>query len=99
MEKRKNTMINYVSGNEYTGQNYNTLAALGYSDDDAFVTFKQAIKIDGISGKALKGIKKAATLVRYSKHNTEIDETGKEVTKPIYFSVFDIKEVLSRRAS
>lgn len=92
-------MINYVTGNEYTGQNYNTLAACGFDDGDAFVTFKQAIKIDGLSGKALKGIKKAATLVRYSKHNTEIDETGKEVTKPIYFSVFDVKEVLSRRAS
>ena len=92
-------MINYVTGNEYTGQNYNTLAALGYSEGDAFVTFKQAIKLDGLSGKALKGIKKAATLVRYSKNNTEIDENGKEVTKPIYFSVFEINKVLARRAS
>ena len=40
-------MINYVTGNEYTGQNYNTLAACGFDDGDAFVTFKQAIKIDG----------------------------------------------------
>ena len=92
-------MINYVSGNEYTGQNYNTLAALGFDDDDAFVTFKQAISLPGISGKALKGIKKAATLVRFSKNQTELDENGKTVSKPIYFSVFDVKEVLSRRAS
>ena len=92
-------MINYVSGNEYTGQNYNTLAALGFDDDDAFVTFKQAISLPGISGKALKGIKKAATLVRFSKNQTELDENGKAVSKPIYFSVFDVKEVLSRRAS
>ena len=92
-------MINYVTGHEYSGKNETTLLIAGYDEGDAFVTFKQAIKLDGISGKALKGIKKAASLVRFSKTEKEADENGKMVAKPIYFSVFDIKEVLARRAS
>ena len=92
-------MINYVTGHEYSGKNETTLLMAGYDEGDAFVTFKQAIKLDGISGKALKGIKKAASLVRFSKTEKVEDENGKLVAKPIYFSVFDIKEVLARRAS
>tara|TARA_B100001113_G_C21001244_1_gene574998 strand:- start:579 stop:854 length:276 start_codon:yes stop_codon:yes gene_type:complete len=91
-------MINYVNGHEYSGMNAAKLLAAGYDEGDAFVTFKQAIKLDGISGKALKGIKKAATLYRFSK-TEKVEEDGKMVAKPIPFSVFDIKEVLSRRAS
>ena len=90
-------MQNAVTGNFYTGKNEATLLAAGYDEGDLFVTFKQAIKLDGISGKALKGIKKAATLVRFSKNQTETDETGKTVAKPIYFSVFDLNEVLARK--
>ena len=63
-------MQNAVTGNFYTGKNEATLLAAGYDEGDMFVTFKQAIKLDGISGKALKGIKKAATLVRFSKTQT-----------------------------
>ena len=92
-------MINYITQNEYTGKNFDTLSAAGYDEGDAFVTFKQAIKLDGISGKKLAGIKKAATLVRFSKTQKELDENGKMVSKPIYFSVFDVKEVLKRRAA
>lgn len=92
-------MINYITKYEYTGGNAIKLEEAGYDYDDAFVTFKQAIKLDGITGKALKGIKKAASLVRFSKTEKEADENGKMVAKPIYFSVFDIKEVLARRAS
>ena len=91
-------MINYVTGNEYTGRNAATLEEAGFDYEDAFVTFKQAIKLDGISGKALKGIKKAASLVRFSK-TEKVEEDGKMVAKPIYFSVFDIKQVLARRVS
>ena len=54
-------------------------------------------KLDGVSGKALKGIKKAATLVRFSKTQKELDETGKMVAKPIYFSVFHLEDILARR--
>ena len=92
-------MINYVTGNEYTGQNLYTLALAGYNQNDSFVTFKQAIKLDGISGKSLSGLKIAATLVRFSKNETEEDEIGKSRPKPIYFAVFDIKDVLARRVS
>tara|TARA_R100001126_G_C4781173_1_gene127186 strand:+ start:80 stop:373 length:294 start_codon:yes stop_codon:yes gene_type:complete len=96
---KENKLINYITGNEYTGRNAATLEEAGFDYEDAFVTFKQAIKLDGISGKALKGIKKAASLVRFSKTEKVEDENGKLVAKPIYFSVFDIKEVLARRAS
>ena len=92
-------MFNHVTGHEYTGKNFTTLCIAGFEEGSEFVTFKQAIKLNGISGKALKGIKKAATLVRFSRTQTEIDETGKTVAKPIFFSVFDLKEVLARRAS
>ena len=92
-------MKNAITGNEYTGKNFDTLDALGYDENDSFVTFKQAIKIDGISGKQLKGIKKAASLVRYSKTEKEADENGKLVAKPIYFSVFDYKEVIKRKVA
>ena len=92
-------MINYVTGHEYSGQNFTSLMMAGYDEGDAFVTFKQAIKLDGISGKSLKGIKKAATLVRFSRTEKVEDENGKMVSKPIYFSVFDVKEVMKRRAA
>ena len=90
-------MFNAVTKHEYSGKNEAILAQLGFGEDDAFVTFKQAIKLDGVSGKALKGIKKAATLVRFSKTQKELDETGKMVAKPIYFSVCHLEDVLARR--
>ena len=90
-------MINYVTGNEYSGSNANTLMALGFGEGDAFVTFKQAIKLDGISGKQLKGIKKAATLVRFSRTERVEDENGKMTAKPVYFSVFSLDDVLARK--
>ena len=40
-------MINYVTGHEYSGQNFTTLMMAGYDEGDSFVTFKQAIKLDG----------------------------------------------------
>ena len=46
----------------------------------------------------MKGIKKVATLIRYSKKETEIDpETGKERPKAIFFSVFEAQDVLKRK--
>tara|TARA_A100001201_G_scaffold141379_2_gene136649 strand:- start:435 stop:707 length:273 start_codon:yes stop_codon:yes gene_type:complete len=89
-------MINHVTGHEYTGKNFSTLLAAGFEEGSEFVTFKQAIKLPGISGKKLKGIKKAASLVRFSK-TEKVEEDGKMVAKPIYFSVFDLKEVLKRK--
>jgi antirestriction protein ArdC len=87
-------MMNYVTGYEYSGVNAATLAAVGV---DAVVTFKQAVKELGVSGKKLKGLKSCATLVRFSKNEKVEDEEGKTVPKPIYFSVFDANEVLKRK--
>lgn len=88
-------MKNFVTGYEYSGKNAEILMSLGYDETDSFVTFKQAIRSMGIAGKKLKGLKKAATLVRYSKEKDP--ETGKEEMKPTYFSVFDATEVLKRK--
>lgn len=90
-------MINYVTGYEYSGRNAEILSCC---DAEAVVTFKQATRDLKIPGKKLKGLKKCATLIRFSKKETEVDpETGKERPKPIYFSVFDIEDVLARRAA
>ncbi len=88
-------MINYVSGYEYTGRNADVLAEAGA---EAVVTFKQAVRDLKVAGKKMKGIKKVATLIRYSKKETEIDpETGKERPKAIFFSVFEAQDVLKRK--
>jgi len=87
-------MINYVTKYEYTGNNAATLAACGV---DAVVTFKQAIKDLGVSGKKMKGLKACATLVRFSKNKQKEDEDGKMRPIPIYFSVFDAAAVLARK--
>ena len=85
-------MQNYVTGNEYSGRNEVLLYDAGYEDGDQFVTFKQAVRDLKIAGKALKGIKAAASLVRFVKDDKE--ETG---TRPVYFSVFEINQVLARK--
>ena len=86
--------MNYVTGYEYSGVNAATLAAVGV---DSVVTFKQAVKELGVSGKKLKGLKSCATLIRFSKKEKIENEEGKTVPKPIYFSVFDANEVLKRK--
>lgn len=92
-------MINYISGNEYTGQNAIALAMAGYDEDDAFVTFKQAITLPGMTGAKMKGIKQAARLVRFNNNVLEENAEGKLAPKPIWFSVFDVKEILKRAAA
>ena len=86
-------MKNYLTKKEYSGQNIDTLYEAGYNETDAFVTFKQALKLDGVTGKSLKGIKKAATLFFLKKE--EDKKTGKEKTTRRYFTVFNIKDVFS----
>ena len=90
-------MFNHVTGHEYTGKNFTTLCMAGFEEGSEFVTFKQAIKLDGISGKDLKGIKKDATLVRFSSTERVEDENGKMTAKPVYFSVFSLDDVLARK--
>lgn len=84
-------MKNYLTKKEYSGQNIDTLIEAGYNESDSFVTFKQALKLDGVTGKNLKGIKKAATLFFLKKE--EDKKTKKEKTTRRYFTVFSIKDV------
>jgi len=91
-------MRNYVSGHEYTGQNAEVLESLGFEEGDAFVTFKQAIKIPGMSGAKMKGLKADARLMRLvEKKGADEDQTRKMV--PFYFSVFHVGEILKRAKS
>ena len=92
---KETDMQNYITKYEYTGANAATIAASG---SDEVMTFKQALTIEGMSGKKMKGIKKCATLVRFSKKDKVIDENGVEKPKPIFFSVFDAQDVLKRLA-
>ena len=89
-------MKNAITGNYYTGTNEEILAEAGVEE---VVTFKQALKVDGISGKDLKGIKKAATLIRFDTKNVEEDEDGNTRPRPIFFAVFDYQDVIARRAA
>jgi len=87
-------MKNYLTQRDYTGENIDTLAAAGFDKSDSFVTFKQALKIDGITGQSLKGLKKAATLFFYKEEKDK--ETGKKKSIRKYFTVFNAAEVLAR---
>ena len=87
-------MKNYLTQRDYTGENIDTLAAAGFDESDSFLTFKQALKIDGITGKSLKGLKKAATLYFYKEEKDK--ETGKKKRIRKYFTVFNAAEILSR---
>ena len=85
---------NEVTGHEYQGINVQTLASEGFEDGDTFITFKQAIKLPGMSGKKMKGLKKAATLMIIKERTDK--ETGEKKRLPSYFSVFDYKLVKAR---
>ena len=87
-------MINYITKQTYTGKNWDILGSEGFDESCYFVTFKQAIKYQGVSGKTMKGLTKAATLYRY---RSEVDkETGKSELKPIPFSVFDLDDIAKK---
>ena len=89
-------MRNFVTGYEYSGINAETLEEVGSTE---VCTFKQALSIDGISGKDLKGIKSVASLMRFKKDDEEEDENGRPKARPIFFAVFDKEDVLSRKVS
>ena len=85
---------NEISGHEYTGGNVAILASEGFEEGHTFITFKQAIKLPGMSGKKMKGLKKAATLMIIKERADK--ETGEKKRLPSYFSVFDYKLVKAR---
>jgi hypothetical protein len=89
LREEREIMKNFVTGYEYSGANAATLAAAGV---DAVVTFKQAVRDMGISGKKLKGIKACASLMRFVKDENE--EKGK---RPVFYSVFDVNDVIARK--
>lgn len=86
-------MFNYVSGYAYSGRNAEAVAHC----ESGVVTFKQAVRDLGVAGAKLKGLKATAKLVRFSKTEKEEDENGVSRPKPIYYSVFDVEEVLARK--
>jgi len=86
-------MKNYLTKYEYTGQNFDTLCELGFDESDSFLTFKQALKLEGVTGKTMKGLKKAAVLMRMV--SVEDEETGKLIKQPKYYAVFNAKDVLA----
>ncbi len=88
-------MMNHLTGYAYTGKNEAAILEAGYDHGDAFVTFKQALKVPGIVGKNLKGLKADVKLVRYVWEKDPI--TGKEEKKPRYFGVFHINSILARK--
>ena len=88
-------MMNYVTKREYTGINADILSDAGV---DAVVTFKQAIGL-GIPGAKLKGLKACAKLVRFDSKKKTDDEEDTGYKRPVYFSVFDIEEVLARKVA
>ena len=85
-------MENYLTKREYTGANVDTLLEAGYDEGDKFVTFKQALKLPEVTGKNLKGIKKAATLFFFKEEEDKV--TGEKIKRKKYFSVFDVKDVI-----
>ena len=85
---------NEVSGHEYSGRNSDELASLGFEEGATFITFKQAIKLPGMSGKKMKGLKKAATLMIIK--SKKDPETGEIKKLPSYFTVFDFQQVKAR---
>jgi len=88
-------MKNYITKKEYGSYNTEVLMELGYESGDEFLTFKQALTIEGISGKSLKGLKTVATLMRVVERPSKVneDETVKEKK---YFRVFYAPDVLAR---
>jgi len=87
-------MKNYITQNDYSGANIDILSEAGFNEDDSFVTFKQALKIKGVTGKTLKGLKSCATLFFFKEE--EDKKTGEKVLIKKYFNVFDVKPILER---
>jgi antirestriction protein ArdC len=84
-------MFNYVTGEQYTGKNLETLAcATGSFGNDQFLTFKQAISIGRVVKKGEKGI----ALQRVVKIRKVNPKTGKPEDKTAIkrFTVFNITQ-------
>tara|TARA_R100000773_G_C4218256_1_gene116748 strand:+ start:991 stop:1278 length:288 start_codon:yes stop_codon:yes gene_type:complete len=90
-------MKNYITKREYGSFNQGILAEAGFNQGDEFLTFKQALKIEGISGKSLKGLKTVASLLRKVERPSKVK--GKEdemVVENKFYRVFYAPDVLNR---
>ena len=91
--KRKN-MKNYITKKEYGSFNQGVLAEAGFNHGDEFLTFKQALKIDGITGQSMKGLKTVASLLMKVERPSNVKGKEKEIVNVIkFFQVFYAPEV------
>ena len=91
-------MKNYLTRKSYGTWNSTQLFQAGYNMGSEFITFKQALKIDGITGKGLKGLKAVVTespLYTFREVESKVTK-GKMVKEKFYFRVFYAPEVLAR---
>tara|TARA_R110000796_G_scaffold22231_3_gene64634 strand:+ start:108 stop:398 length:291 start_codon:yes stop_codon:yes gene_type:complete len=88
-------MKNFLTKKEYGKWNTGVLLEEGFDVGDEFITFKQALKIDGITGKSLKGLKTVATLYALREVESKVTK-GKIVKEKFYFRVFYAPDVLAR---
>ena len=70
-------MKNFITGNDYSGSNLNTLAEAGYTENNQMLTFKQAMRFFQITGDMLKGLKGLGTTLCFYKEQIN-KETGKK---------------------
>ena len=90
-------MINFTTGKEYQGTNFDQLLGKGRE----FCTFKQAVNYYNLTGKELKGAQSCARLMKIVEKEVFCKITNKKIKKmvPNYFNVFEknhlIKTMLS----
>jgi len=89
-------MKNLITNRYYTGSNINTLAHAGYTQNDSFVTFKQAMKHFEVTGDMLKGLKGLGTTLCFYKEEINKETGKKEKIRKLFtvFSVVDVKKVI-----
>jgi len=85
-------MKNFITGNDYSGSNLNTLAEAGYTENNQMLTFKQAMRFFQITGDMLKGLKGLGTTLCFYKEQIN-KETGKKEKIRKLFTVFEIEDV------
>jgi len=84
-------MFNYVTGDQYTGENLTILAqASGSFGNDRFLTFKQALSIGRVVKKGEKGIP-LSRVVRIKRINPKTGQPEEKSTIK-RFTVFNITQ-------
>ena len=90
-------MKNYITKKEYGSFNQGVLAEAGFNHGDEFLTFKQALKIDGITGQSMKGLKTVASLLMKVERPSKVKGKENEMVKVNkFYRVFYAPDVLNR---